>query len=105
MPRLSKLQIPNPLPRSQSQPPICNRHRRRSTNDAALDVGWHIVTPLVIVPVNTLPILVLNNNLVERVGHVLSYIWIAVFIKGESAGGVLDEEGEETDFIVGYFRE
>lgn len=54
------------------------------------------------------PLLILRRESVERVGHVGADILVPVFVEGEGAGGVLDEEVEEADFVgfqLGEFLE
>lgn len=51
MPRLPKLQIPYPLPRSHRQLAIFDRYAQTGADECAFDVGWHVVGAFVVVAV------------------------------------------------------
>lgn len=67
----------------------------------------HIIRSLTAVSIQ-FPLLILRRESVKRVGHVGADILIPIFVEREGAGGVLDEEVEEADFVgfhLGEFLE
>jgi hypothetical protein len=97
-----KLQIPNALPRPCIQPSIRNRNRDARPDQCTLDMRWHIIAALRVMPVQALALLVLWHDAVQSIGHVGADIFVIVLVKRESAGCVLDEEVEETGFVRFY---
>lgn len=94
-----KLTIINPLPRARVQPSIRNRHRNTRAHKTTLDMRGHIIQPLRIMTVQ-IPLTILGRQTVERVAHVLAHFLVPVLVERQGAGGVLDEEVENADFVV-----
>jgi hypothetical protein len=90
---IPKLQIPNTLPRPRIQPPIRNRNGHARTHQRTLHMCRHIIRALCIMSIQALLATgILRDYAVERVGHVGAYIGVVVFVQGEGAGCVLNEE-------------
>jgi hypothetical protein len=99
-----KLTIINPLPRSRVQLPIRNRHTNTRPHQTTLNMRWHIIQPLRIMPVQlTLP--VLRRNSIQRIRHVRAHVFVVIFVQAKGAGCVLNEEVQNADFVVFELRE
>ena len=60
----------------------------------------HIITPLSVVPIDSLAADILGYHTVQRIPHILARIIVPVLIQAERAAGVLDEEMEDADAVV-----
>jgi hypothetical protein len=60
----------------------------------------HIITALSIMSVQSLALLVLRHNAVQRRAHVRAHILIPVLVQGQRARCMLDEEVQQAGFVV-----
>jgi hypothetical protein len=60
----------------------------------------HVIAPLRIMSVQPLPTaLVLWHDSIQRIAHIGAYIVVVVFVQGQRARCVLDEEVEESGLV------
>ena len=65
----------------------------------------HIIAPLVIMAIQSPSLGVLGHNAIQRIRHVGPHIRVVVFVERQRARRVLDEEGQEADFVVSDLRQ
>jgi hypothetical protein len=97
---IPKLQIPDALPCTCVQPTICDRDGDTRTDKRRLDMCRHIITALCVMQVQTLALLILRHNPVQRRAHVGAYVFVVVLIQAERARCVLDEEVQQPGLVA-----
>ena len=91
----------DPLPGSQAEPPLADRHRQRTAQQRRFRVGRHVVGTLARMPVGK----TLGRQMVEHPIQIDQHVRVGVFVDRQRGRRVLDEDVEQPDLDVGQFRQ
>lgn len=72
---------------------------------SAVKTHRHIVTPLRIMPIQSLPRLILRHNPIQRIAHIRAHILVPILVQAQRAARVLHEQVQQPDLVVFDFRQ